>query len=141
MSRASSIHVSGSQEMPSLPFSISLLNSLAIVKSIPEVLIVRIIGLMTYRENKMFVLDPEQAPACQIVLPNEPTAIEERAAHILKQYLLRITGIELEVVGRSTICWRKIRAMPSGIDCTTTSRTGACGSIPLRRVLLAGRRR
>ena len=47
----------------------------------------------------MFTLDPEQTPSCQIVIPDEPTAVEERAAEVLREYLRRIIGLELQVVG------------------------------------------
>ena len=55
-------------------------------------------GLMACEEGKMMVLQPEDIEAYQIVVPAEPSAVEERAARVMQRYLREITGRELSIV-------------------------------------------
>jgi len=51
------------------------------------------------KERKMFVLSADELASFQIVVPVQGSAAEKRAAEVLQQYLERVTGFELAVVG------------------------------------------
>ena len=46
----------------------------------------------------MFTLDASTEPLCQIVIPAQPTPVEEHAASVLQTYLQRACGLGLSVV-------------------------------------------
>jgi len=67
------------------------------VKRIFLLILAAMVGSTACQEGKVMVLQSEDIQAYQIVVPAQPTGVEERAAQVMQRYLREITGCELPI--------------------------------------------